>query len=174
MEDRTREIARLWTLAQPAVSAFIGSIVRDFRDRDDVLQEVAVAVIDSFDSYDPARPFVAWSIGVARNHVRNYLRGQRRDRHVFRFDSEAMDSVAEAFVEVAPTVSSRSAFLTECIETLGDRAKKLCGLRYAEGQQPAAIGQSLAMTPNSVAKALQRVREQLRDCIERKRLAQEA
>ncbi len=174
VEDRTRDIARLWTLAQPAVSAFVSSIVRNFRDRDDVLQEVAVAVIDSFESYDPSRPFVAWAIGIARNHVRNYLRGQERDRHVFSLESEAMDSVAQAFVEVAPTVSSRSAFLAECIDTLGNRAKKLCGLRYAEGQQPTAIGQSLDMTPNSVAKALQRIREQLRDCIERKRTAQEA
>ena len=109
MEDRTWDIARLWTLAQPAVSAFVGSIVRDFRDRDDVLQEVAVAVIDSFQSYDPSRPFVAWAIGVARNHVRNYLRGQKRDRHVFSLESEAMDSVAQALLFLVPPVRGESA-----------------------------------------------------------------
>ena len=74
MDEKTHEVARLWVLAQPTVSAFIASLVRDFRDRDDVLQDVAVAVIDSFRSYDPSRPFVAWAIGIARNEVRHHLR----------------------------------------------------------------------------------------------------
>ena len=74
MDERTRQATRLWTLAQPAVSAFITSVVRDFKDRDDVLQDVAVAVIESFDRYDPQRPFTAWAIGVARNQVGLYLK----------------------------------------------------------------------------------------------------
>lgn len=72
MDDQTRQATRMWTLAQPAVSAFITSVVRDFRDRDDVLQDVAVAVIESFGRWDPERPFAAWAIGVARNQVGLY------------------------------------------------------------------------------------------------------
>ncbi len=47
MDEATRQAMRLWTLAQPTVSAFVASVVRDFGDRDDVLQETAVAVIES-------------------------------------------------------------------------------------------------------------------------------
>ena len=46
MDDSTRKATRLWTLAQPRVSAFVTSVVRDFRDRDDVLQDIAVAVVE--------------------------------------------------------------------------------------------------------------------------------
>jgi RNA polymerase sigma factor (sigma-70 family) len=74
MDKKAREVARLWTLAQPVVSSYVASLVRDFRDRDDVLQDVAVAVLDSFGNYDPARPFAAWAIGLARNQVLLYLR----------------------------------------------------------------------------------------------------
>jgi RNA polymerase sigma-70 factor (ECF subfamily) len=80
----------MWTLAQPAVSAFITSVVRDFRDRDDVLQDVAVAVIESFGRWDPERPFVAWAIGVARNQVGLYLRRRRREQHVLEFDPKRL------------------------------------------------------------------------------------
>ena len=58
MDEKSRQATRLWTLAQPVVSAFVTSVVRDFKDRDDVLQEIAVAAIESFDAYDPKRPFV--------------------------------------------------------------------------------------------------------------------
>jgi len=50
MDDQTRQAARLWTLAQPAVSAFVTAVVRDFKDRDDVLQDIAVAAIESFEA----------------------------------------------------------------------------------------------------------------------------
>ncbi len=65
MDDRTRQATRQWTLAQPVVSAFLTSVVRDFRDRDDVLQDVAVAVVECFDRWDRERPFVAWAMGDA-------------------------------------------------------------------------------------------------------------
>jgi len=54
------------------VSAFVLSIVRDFSIRDDVLQETAVVVLESFERYDTSRPFVSWAIGVAQNQIRLY------------------------------------------------------------------------------------------------------
>ena len=65
MDPRLREVTRRWTLAVPAVSAFVTSLVGDFQDRDDVLQDTAVAIMESFDQYDPDRPFLAWALGVA-------------------------------------------------------------------------------------------------------------
>jgi RNA polymerase sigma-70 factor (ECF subfamily) len=51
---------------------------------------------------------------------------------------------------------------------LRGRARELCELRYAHDLKPAAIAESVGMTANSVAKALQRIREQLRSCVNRK------
>ncbi len=166
MGETTRQATRQWTLAQPAVSAFVTSVVRDFRDRDDVLQDVAVAVIESFDSYDPAFPFVPWAIGVARNQVGLYLRQRRRDRLVF--DDDAVTCLAVAFHEVAKVQSMQLDFLKLCLGSLEGRAQRLFELRYMEDMKPAAIADQVGITANSVAKSLQRVRDQLRECVERK------
>ncbi|OYW18287.1 MAG: hypothetical protein B7Z55_10885 [Planctomycetales bacterium 12-60-4] len=170
-ERRIRELARLWTAAQPTVSAYIASLVYDFRDRDDVLQDVAVAVVDHFEAYDPTRPFLAWALGVARNQVKMYCRTRGRDRHVF--DSAAMEAVAEAMAESPQTSVQIARYLADCYAHLDDRARKLCELRYAHGLKPAAIAAAGKQTANTVAKSLQRIREQLRDCIERKTVAGE-
>lgn len=166
MDESTRQATRLWTLAQPAVSAFVTAVVRDFRDRDDLLQDVAVAVIDSFDSYDPQRPFVAWAIGVARNQIGLYLRKRRRDRLVF--NDETVACLAVAFSEVAPEQSRQLDFLRDCLKSLEARARRLCELRYRDDLKPAAISELLGQSANAVAKALQRIRDLLRECIERK------
>jgi RNA polymerase sigma-70 factor (ECF subfamily) len=157
---------RLWTLAQPTVSAFVTSLVRDFRDRDDVLQETAVAVIESFDRYDPARPFVAWALGIARNQVGLYLRRRGRDRHTF--DTEAVEQLAVAFESVAPEGFHQLDYLRDCMQRLEGRARQICELRYSDDLKPAAIAATVGMTANTVAKALQRIRDQLRTCIETK------
>lgn len=166
MDERTRRAMRAWTLAQPAVSAFITAVVRDWSDRDDVLQEVAVAVVDSFDSYDESRPFTPWAIGVARNQVGMYLRRRHRDRHTF--DTPAIANLATACERLMPEETQRLDHLHDCISRLAPRARRLCELRYGEDLKPAAIAAALAMSANAVSKALQRVREELRECMERR------
>ena len=166
MNQQARDVARLWTLAQPAVSAFVASMVRDFKDRDDVLQDVAVAVFDSFLQYDAARPFNAWAIGVARNQVLLYLRRKGRDRLVF--DPQVVDRLEEAFAAVRADEIRRLDYLEDCIRGLEGRAVELFQLRYRDDLKPGAIASRVGMSANSVAKALQRMREVLRDCVDRK------
>lgn len=166
MDEKSRQATRLWTLAQPVVSAFVTSVVRDFKDRDDVLQEIAVAAIESFDAYDPDRPFVPWAMGVARNQIGLYLRHRRRDRILF--DEETVNSLAAVFSEVPSRERYQLDALSECLKLLEGRARELCRLRYQDDLKPAGIAEKLGMAPNAVAKALQRIREQLRACIDRK------
>ncbi len=166
MEDVTRQATRLWTLAQPTVSAFVTAVVRNFRDRDDVLQETAVAVIESFDRYDASRSFVGWALGIARNQVGTYLRRRSRDAHVF--DTEAVERLATAFEAVATEENRRLDYLHECLQGLERRSRRVCELRYRDDLKPAAIATTVGMSANAVAQALHRIREQLRRCIERK------
>lgn len=166
MQDSARQATRLWTLAQPTVSAYVASLVRDFCDRDDVLQDTAVAVLESFERYDPSRPFVAWALGVARNQVGLYLR--RRGRERLAFDTETVEQLAAAFERVGPAETRRLDALRECLARLEGRARQLCELRYERDLKPQSIADAVGMTANSVAKALERVRAQLRTCIEQR------
>lgn len=166
MDDATLRATRLWTLAQPVVSAFVTSVVRNFTDRDDVLQEIAVAIVESFDRYDASRPFLAWTMGIAQRQVGLYLRRVRRDRLVF--DDETIQSLAMAFEKQGTDPARKLDFLQDCLRQLEGRARQVCELRYRDDLKPAAIGETLGMTANAVAKMLQRIRDQLRGCVERK------
>ncbi|MCP4786405.1 MAG: sigma-70 family RNA polymerase sigma factor [Fuerstiella sp.] len=164
MDESTRKATLLWTSAQPIVAAFVAAVVRDFRDREDVLQETALAVFRSIDSYDSNLPFNAWAIGIARNQVGLYLRRRKRDRHVF-------GDTAIACLEAAFSRASSSAkldFLAECMRQLDGRSREMCDLRHQEDIKPGAIAEKLGMTANAVSKTLQRVRHQLRICIKSK------
>ncbi|MGC6464903.1 MAG: sigma-70 family RNA polymerase sigma factor [Akkermansiaceae bacterium] len=164
MDPSTAEFTRQWTATLPKVAAFVGSMVFEPSDRDDVLQDCAVAAMTSFERYDPSRPFAAWAIGVARNQVRLYLRRKSNDPHFF--DDEALDSLVEAFSRLSPEVEHKLSRLEQCVARLKDRARLICEYRYGHDMKPAAIARELDLTPNTVAKSLQRIREELRTCME--------
>lgn len=163
MDTQALQATRLWTLAQPVVSAYVTAVVRDFSVRDDLLQDIAVSVIESFERYDSDRPFAGWALGIAQNHVRLYLRRIRRERLIFSNETIAALGVAFDVQGTSPALDH----LPGCLEKLDARSRRLCDLRYVHNLKPAAIGQSVGMSANAVAKALQRVREQLRLCLER-------
>lgn len=166
MDENSQNAIRYWTLAQPILSAYVTSVVRDFRDRDDVLQSIAVAVLESFPSYDPSRPFIAWAAGIARHQLGTYLR--ERKRNCILFDAETVERLATAFEQLPGEQTHPYEGLHECLAKLDDRARQMCVLRYDNDLKPAAMASLLGMTPNAVAKALQRIRDQLRRCIEKR------
>lgn len=166
MDEKFQQAIRHWTLAQPVVSAYVSSVVRDFRDRDDILQAIAVAVLESFHTYDPARSFAGWAMGIARNQIGSYLRERKRSRLLF--DPETVELLAVAFEQIGAEQTRPLDYLNECVGKLEGRARQLCDLRYQNDLKPAAIANLLGMTPNSVAKSLQRIRDQLRQCIEKR------
>ena len=131
MNEHTRSVMRQWTLAQPVVSAFITSIVRDFTDRDDVLQNTAVAVLESCSRYNSDRPFLAWALGVAQNQIRLYLRRCSRDRLLL--DEGLVEIVAASFERVSSAEHLRQLeYLRECLAGLEDRERQLFELRNAQ------------------------------------------
>jgi len=164
MDSAHAEFTRHWTATLPKIAAFVGSMVHDRCDRDDVLQDCAVAAMTSYERYDPSRPFAAWATGVARNQIRLYLRRKSKDPHIF--DDDALDALVHAFSSTRR--DERLDHLEHCVEKLEGRARTLCEYRYGRNLKPAAIADALGMSPNAVAKALQRIREDLRECIERK------
>ncbi len=165
MNERIAEMTRLWTLATPLVSGFILSMVRNYQDRDDILQETAVAILNSFEKYDKSKPFAGWAIGIARNQVLLHFR--KANKKIVLLDPSLAESLQQAFSEHS-TVINHLDHLADCFKILDLKSKELCRMRYEEDLKPASIAQKIGMEANSVAKALQRIRDQLRDCIQRK------
>jgi len=162
--DKRADLTVRWTRAQPNVAAFIRSIVRDPHEVEDLLQDVAYRIAVRFDAYDPAQPFVAWAIGIARNCIHEWRRAARREVHLF--DNEAIQRIADANSERAGEHERIRLTLEHCLGKLTPSSRRLLDLRYAQDMKPARIAELLESTPASVSSTLYRVREMLRECIE--------
>lgn len=164
MDESAADFTRLWTTALPKVSAFVGSMVFEASDREDVLQDCAMAAVTSFERFDPSRSFAAWAVGIARNQVRLYLR--RKSGDPIHLDDSALDLLVTAFSRSPKNHEDQLDKLEDCVSSLRRRAREICELRYVQNLKPAAIGERLGISPNTVSKALQRIREELRSCLD--------
>ena len=123
------ELAANWTRARRTVAAFVRTLVTNFHESEEVLQRVAVKLVQKYEQYDPSRPFVAWAIGVARLEALSFLRERSKDRLVF--DDTLVAGIAESHERTAQSLAHVSQFLDECIEELDGRARRAIQLRYS-------------------------------------------
>lgn len=158
------ELAARWTAAQPVVSAYISSVVRDFHDSQDILQDVALLVSRNFAQYDPKRSFITWAIAIARNRVRDFWRETSVDRVVF--DSETVDAIAAAFEGLEPKFGPVQEALDHCLKRVQGKSLTLVKLRYESGLKASEIAIRVHATVSAVEVALHRIRLALRDCIQ--------
>ncbi|MBI5723937.1 MAG: hypothetical protein HZA50_08270 [Planctomycetes bacterium] len=125
---------RHWTKTQPTIASYIGALIPDFHEAEDLLQEIAVIMLRKFSQYDANRSFIGWALGIARFEV--LARRRSHARSIIKLNNEAIESVTAAYVEMAPELQDRAAALRECLKRVGGRALELLKLRYQEAMLP--------------------------------------
>jgi RNA polymerase sigma-70 factor, ECF subfamily len=155
-----------WTKAQPGVSRFIRSFVRNQADAEDLIQEVALTIVDRYASYDPSRPFSPWAFGIARNLVKAHFRKQLKQLPGSE-DETAVDRVADAFETLQPQLEDMKEALAGCMQKLPPADRTILALHYDEELKPHTIAERLGQSANYVAVQLYRMRKNLRRCVER-------
>ena len=159
-----------WAQSQPLIAAFVSSLVPDFHDADDILQNVAVVTVRKYEQFDPERSFVAWAIGIAKNEILKHQSKQGK-RHLL-LDIDAVDAVTQEYAKEHSSIHDTRIDLknavSKCMSRLKGKWQQVMEMHYLREQSPARIAQQLGMTRNNVFVTLHRIRIALRDCVNRR------
>jgi RNA polymerase sigma-70 factor (ECF subfamily) len=166
VRSQSEAVARAWVLAQPVVDAYITAAVRNFADAQDILQDVAVAVLDGAAHPPVDKSFAAWTIGIARHKIADHFRRQKRQQ--VPMDDDVLEVLAEAFAAPPDLWTAEGQALELCLRGVKGDARRLLDLRYREGHSPQEIARTTGRTPEAIRASLLRVRRSLRECIERR------
>lgn len=148
------------------LTGYLLAATGDLHEAEDLLQEVSVALWESFDRYDEGRPFQSWALGIARHKVLDWReRKGRRDRVL---SMNLLEAVERAQVEEGALLSERRPLLQECLETLPDHVRDLVQLRYGDGLHLDEVASRLRKSVGAIQMTFVRIRRALRDCVERK------
>lgn len=162
-DERPQQVIQLFVRHQPRIKGFILSLLPDFAETDDVLQETFLVVQRKAAEFEPGSNFIAWVFQIARFQV---MKAQAQHRRAAdRFSDETLEAlVASAAPE--PFDDSKLALLPACLAKLAPQARRIVDLFYANEHKPQEIARILSWTPAAVSVALSRARGFLRRCIE--------
>lgn len=163
-----REFVRLWTSASRRVHSFILTLVMNWADAEDLLQDVGVTAWEKFDEFDRSGDFVRWACGIAKYKVMsfNQLAGRRTV-----VSSELVDRIAEAIQADAAVLQRQHEALQTCVSLLNDEDRQLLRLRYMPGLPIRVLAEETGRSVEAIYKSLQRIYHRLGECVSRRLLA---
>jgi RNA polymerase sigma-70 factor (ECF subfamily) len=163
--EEQRFLAEFLRVERP-LAAYLLSATGDVHAADDLLQAVASVLWEKRGDYDPSRPFGAWAMGVAHLEILKWRQRAARSREFLSEDSLRL--LAETATRNAADIDERYYFLAECVQLLGEKARRILQMKYVEGRKIREIAGGLEKSVAAIEMTLVRSRRDLRDCIQRK------
>jgi len=171
-DKQLREMFDLLVLEHSAMLvSYLAAMTRSLPDAEDIAQEAFVKAYKNFEKFDKkGGNFAAWLRRIGRNTLID--RSRRAQRVVFS-DPEILEGAEDVFAAAdsygrGDTWPERVESLRECLTRLPEPQRVVCGFHYFDGCTAKLIAQKLEIKLAAVLKRLQRARESLRACVERK------
>ena len=159
------ELARLVETHQAGLWRYLRYLGADQAETDDLIQETFLSVARSRFEQRTEEQTASYLRTAARNQL--LMQRRREQRNVTTVQLDAADTVWASAV----TDHSGDAFvasLSDCVDQLEGRPKKVIELQYREGASRQEIAEQIDMKPDGVKTLLRRTRQLLRECIERR------
>lgn len=169
MTEMSSRAAALLMRYYPPLYGYVYALLGDHVDSEDVLQEVGIVVARKFSELGHEDDFLPWARGIARIEVLSARR--RRARLPILADPEAIQALSDAAhkVDQATVWSNRHAALLKCVESLPPKSQQIIRLRYSDACPDVEdLARRAKRTVSATYGLLKRIRQTLRDCVERK------
>ena len=152
---------------QQMLGDFIFSICPDRDAVDDILQETNRVLWVKRNKFEPGTNFSAWSRKIAHFQTLGYLKNSKR-KSWLHFDSDLVQTLAEAFEDRDEFREQRAAAMKECRLRLSTEDQQLLNMRYELKLSNLKKSEKTQRTEGAMKQVFLRIRNQLKKCIEQK------
>ena len=164
MENRNIDFVRLLKTHDRRLAAYVFSMVPDWNDAEDIVQETCVRLWEQFDDYRPDEDFGAWACTIARYLVLAHRKKTQRQK--LHFQSRVIEALHEQVAADHEKDERRLQALADCVRKLGESTRHLLRLCYGRRAKIKEVARELNRSVNGVYLALSRARRDLHDCVE--------
>jgi RNA polymerase sigma-70 factor (ECF subfamily) len=162
--DHTEDYLRLLNEHERWLATHVHSLVSNWNDAADILQEVKLTLWRQFGKFEPGTNFRAWARTIATHQILNYRRASQKRQHVD-IDDAFIQAVAAEIDRRGDVLDARSDALQHCLRKLPEAHRKIVLWRYNEDCEIPEIAAKSGRTVDAVYRLLSRIRQSLSECI---------
>ncbi len=164
-ETQTDAFLQLYARYEAGIFGYLMSLLGNYNDAQDVLQETLLALWRSFGDFQPGTDFNAWARRVAYHRVLTYRKKRRRQ------GVPCSETFLAAIEQTCASQSGRMEqyveHLDECMQRLNEIDRQVLQVRFQSEGTIKTAAAMLGRPTNTVYKALTRIYRSLAECIER-------
>ncbi|QDT66665.1 sigma-70 family RNA polymerase sigma factor [Calycomorphotria hydatis] len=148
--------------------SYVGSLVLNISDADDVFQELCITLWEHFDEFDRSRSFIAWARVYAFNAARTYWKNRKR-RMQGAIDPAVLEKLSKAHKVSIEVLEMRREKAQACLERLPRVDQQFIHDVYEKRVPIQQLAQERNKKPGTLRKRLFNLRQQIKRCVERSR-----
>ena len=155
---------------QPMLQAYILGIVKDHGMTDDILQETFLQAYRKLSTLKDKEAFASWIRAIGRNFAIRALKQRGREISMEPRVIQGMEDVFRKLDDsrLGDPWVERVKVVEQCFKMLPEKLRTVCRLHYFEDKKAREIASSLQVGLPAVLKRLERAREAIRKCAEKR------
>jgi RNA polymerase sigma-70 factor (ECF subfamily) len=165
MPKNVEDFVRLFTAHEGRLRALAMSMVVNFSDCEDVLQQASLSLWTKFDQYQPGTNFMYWAGRFVYLHALRHRRSNARQKMAFgdAFLTAILNATSQD--QMTAELGQREVALDGCLRKLSPEHRSMLRARYEEENSAQDMARIFNRTEQAIHNALSRIRRVLHDCI---------
>lgn len=163
--DAAGEFVALLLANQRRIYSFIGALLPNRIDLDDVYQQTCMMLWEKRGLFDPAKPFLPWAYAFARHEAFNHAR--RKGAAGMLLGERLLEQIACEREQTDSLAEARRAALERCVMGLPEGQRTLIRERYEGLKSVKEMAAERNLSAAAITMRLQRIRHALIKCVER-------
>ena len=163
--DQGSHFVNQLTACQHRIYALILTLVPNWSDADDLMQETAEVMWRKFQDTDHINDFCAWGKTIARNKVMGFYTKKKRERVLF--DDTLLNDVVDREEKASLQAELRVQALQKCLRKLRSNDLHLIQVLYGHDITVKKLAEEIKRPIQGLYKAMARIHHSLLQCVRR-------
>lgn len=162
-DSRTPEFLNLLSECNRQISAYIFSMVQNFEDADDILQQTITIMWKKFDEFELGTDFASWGMTIAHYEILAYRRKKGKQKIIFSDNLlRQIEGIAE---QKSKRADKRLKYLRQCLKKLNPNDLMLLRYRFEINESVKALALRTGKSIQFMYRRLATIQHILYECI---------
>lgn len=165
-DQKVREFVSLLTSQQARIYSYILSLVPNFNDADDILQDTTNLMWEKFDEFTLGTDFLAWARRIAYFLVLEHYRARKKE-NAFYYDEQLIRKLEQSSEKFSDSSRDYLTHLKGCLRKLKPQDRRLLKLRYFENHKAKELSSRFGCSIQYIYRNISRIQQLLLACIQK-------